>query len=90
MKQTPTDIDDYAATVGARMKFVPTLSGKQPGDPVRAAEAIMRIVESEAAPHHFVMGAAGLATATKALTATLAEIEAWREMSLTTDFPKGE
>src|ERR1039457_4883321 len=43
-------IADYAATAGAWRKQVRTLSRKQPGDPVRAAHAIVKAVESPKPP----------------------------------------
>ncbi len=87
LRQTPNRVADYADTVGARMKTTAEASGNQPGDPVRAAEAMIAITEIDAPPRHLVLGAIGLAAVTKHLEATLAEIEAWREKGLATDFP---
>lgn len=89
LRQTPSRIADYADTAGARMKATAGGSGQQAGDPVRAAEAMIRITEVEHPPRHLVLGAVAIEGATNKLKATLAEIEAWREVGLATDFPKG-
>src|ERR1035437_76847 len=49
-------IADYATTAGAWRKQVRAISGKQPGDPVRAAHAIVKAVESPKPPHHLLLG----------------------------------
>jgi hypothetical protein len=54
---------------------------------VRASEAIIRITENENPPEHLVLGAFGVEAVTNKLRTTLAEIEAWRETSLATDYP---
>jgi NAD(P)-dependent dehydrogenase (short-subunit alcohol dehydrogenase family) len=88
LKQTPTVIPEYAETAGTRMKAAVARSGSQPGDPVRAAEAMIHITEVENPPRHLVLGAFGVEAVPKRLKAALAEIEAWRETGLATDFPK--
>jgi NAD(P)-dependent dehydrogenase (short-subunit alcohol dehydrogenase family) len=49
-------IADYAATAGANRLHMRTDSGKQPGDPVRAVQAIVKAVESANPPHHLLLG----------------------------------
>jgi len=88
LKQTPNRIADYADTAGVRLKGTAEGSGNQAGDPARAAEAMIRITESENPPRHLVLGAFGIDAVTNTLRATLAEVEAWRETGLSADFPK--
>ena len=88
LRQTPNQIMDYANTAGARLKDTAKGSGSQAGDPVRAAKAIIQITESMDPPRHLVLGAIGLDAVTNTLKTTLAEVEAWRETGLATDFPK--
>ncbi len=85
--QTPNLIADYADTVGVRLKNVSNNSGKQPGDPARAGEAIIRITEADNPPRHLPLGPDAIAEATKKTQATLAEIEQWRQLGAATDFP---
>ena len=88
LRQTPNLIADYAATAGARLKGTVEGSGRQPGNPVRAAEAMVQISELPNPPRHLVLGAFGVETVSNQLKANLAEIEAWRDTSLGTDFPQ--
>lgn len=87
--QTPNRIEDYAETAGARMKRTAQGSGHQPGDPARAAQAMIRVTEVEKPPRHLVLGAFGVDAVSQRLRAALADIEAWRETSLGTDYPAG-
>lgn len=90
LRQTESRIADYADTAAARMAQTSGYSGQQPGDPVRAAEAMIDAVAREHPPRHFVLGAFGIDAVTDRLRARLDEIEAQREASLATDFPNGE
>jgi NAD(P)-dependent dehydrogenase (short-subunit alcohol dehydrogenase family) len=49
-------IDDYIATAGNTRAGVRASSGQQPGDPVRAAKAIVKAVASGKPPHHLLLG----------------------------------
>src|SRR5215469_9213111 len=50
------EIADYDATAGATRRALRELSGKEPGDPVRAANAIIQVVEAPATPLHLLLG----------------------------------
>jgi len=88
LRQTPSRIADYAETAAARMARTSQASGRQAGDPARAARAIVRIAQAEQPPRHLVLGKMGIETVTNSLKARLAEIERWRETGLATDFPE--
>ena len=88
LRQTPNRITDYASTAGMRMKSTADGSGTQAGDPVRAAEAMIQVTESENPPRHLVLGAWGVDAVVNRLKATLAEVEAWRDTGIATDYPK--
>jgi len=88
LRQTKSQIADYAETVAARMASTAAISGTQPGDPVRAGEAMIRVTEEANPPRHLVLGAFGVNAVTTKLRERLAEIEAWREVGLATDYPK--
>jgi len=87
LKQTAGHIADYAGTAAARMQGIKDISGKQPGDPVRAGEAMIRVVEDANPPRHLVLGAIGYENVTKALRERLRQIEAGREISIGADYP---
>lgn len=88
LRQTPNLITDYAGTAGARLKSTAGGSGTQPGDPVRAADAMIRVTEGEHPPRHLVLGAWGINAVVERLQNTLVEVQAWREVGAATDFPK--
>jgi NAD(P)-dependent dehydrogenase (short-subunit alcohol dehydrogenase family) len=85
--QTKGHIPAYADTAYARMKSTAEKTGTQPGDPARAAEAMIALTQAEHPPRRIVLGAFGLDAVTKKLKSALGEIEAWRETGLNTDFP---
>ncbi len=87
MIQTPSRIAAYAETVGARMKAVTGYSGKQPGDPVRAGEAMIALSQMDRPPLHIVLGKQGIDLVTTRVGATLKEIEAHRDLGEATDYP---
>jgi len=88
--QTPSRIADYAETAGARMQSTARISGTQAGDPVRAAEAMIRLTENPAPPRHLVLGAFGFEAVTERLRGRLKEIEASEAVSRGADYPAGE
>jgi len=88
LQQRRPMIEDYQNTVGARLEATASYSGKQPGDPVRAVEAIVKAVESESPPKHLVLGSIALEGIRNKLKETLAEIDAWAETSRGADYPE--
>jgi NAD(P)-dependent dehydrogenase (short-subunit alcohol dehydrogenase family) len=86
LTQSATAIDDYAATAGQRRKENDTVDGTQPGDPARAARAIIEVVAAPRPPSLLLLGRDALATATAVLDAQRAEVEEWRELTTSTDF----
>ena len=88
LHQTPSTLPDYAETAAARMKATSEYSGTQKGDPARAAAAMIAITEHENPPRHLVMGAWGHDAVTSKLKERLAEIDAWKQTSVETDFPE--
>jgi NAD(P)-dependent dehydrogenase (short-subunit alcohol dehydrogenase family) len=87
LQQTPSRIADYADTAGARMAQTSGYSGQQPGDPERAAAAMIALAERNTPPRHMVLGAWGMDAVTEKLRQRLDEIESQRDASLATDFP---
>jgi NAD(P)-dependent dehydrogenase (short-subunit alcohol dehydrogenase family) len=86
LTQSATVIDDYAGTAGKRRKENDTVDGTQPGDPARAAQAIIEVVAAPRPPSLLLLGRDALATATAVLDAQRAEVEEWRELTISTDF----
>lgn len=88
LKQTKAWIEDYAATSGQRRRDISGYSGNQPGDPVRAAEAILHVVEAERPPLHLVLGRPGLEMVRRKLDELSADLKAWETVTLAADFPQ--
>ena len=86
--ESKQQIDDYAATAGARRSQSRALSGKQPGDPVRAAHAIVKAIESPNPPHHLLLGNDAYEAATAKLEDLRKEFSVWEAVSRGADFPK--
>ena len=86
LMQSATAIDDYAETAGLRRKENDTVDGTQPGDPARAARAIIAVVAAPRPPSLLLLGRDALATATAVLDAQRAQAGEWRELTTSTDF----
>jgi NAD(P)-dependent dehydrogenase (short-subunit alcohol dehydrogenase family) len=86
-----TSIDEgnpaYADTVGKTAAMQRDYDGKQPGNPARAAKAIIAVASSDDPPLRLVLGADAYARAERVDEARLAELRAWQETSVSTDFP---
>jgi NAD(P)-dependent dehydrogenase (short-subunit alcohol dehydrogenase family) len=77
----------YAETVGKTAAMQRNYNGKQPGDPARAAQAIINVSLEDKPPLRLVLGRDAYARAERTDEARLAELHAWREISVSTDFP---
>ncbi len=89
-ENSPIVIEDYAKTAGANKNSIRGYSGNQPGDPVRAAKAIVKAVESENPPLRLLLGEAALKGARNKLEQLKKDFDAWEETTVGADFPKGE
>jgi NAD(P)-dependent dehydrogenase (short-subunit alcohol dehydrogenase family) len=87
LRQSKRTIDDYDATAGARRKERINSHGRQPGDPVRAAAALIQITQSESPPSRLALGRAAVTRIRAELEGHIKEIDAWAELSNGSDFP---
>jgi NAD(P)-dependent dehydrogenase (short-subunit alcohol dehydrogenase family) len=86
LTQAEIPIADYANTAGKRRKESDTGTVLPPGDPAKAAIALIDIVESGDAPYLLVLGNAALDVTRTALTALLEDLDTWEDVSRSTDF----
>ncbi|KQR65513.1 short-chain dehydrogenase [Arthrobacter sp. Leaf337] len=84
LTQSATAIADYAETAGKRRKENDTVHGTQPGDPAKAAEAILAIAESATPPSLLVLGQDAFNAFGAVAQAERAELDEWRDLSLNT------
>jgi NAD(P)-dependent dehydrogenase (short-subunit alcohol dehydrogenase family) len=89
IKHSATIIDDYADTAGERRKQTEARSGKQAGDPVRAAQAIIDAALSDNPPLRLLLGKAALDFAYKKLDFMRSDFDAWKDTTIGADFPEG-
>ena len=87
MTQSRTRLDAYAATAGERRKLITGRSGNQPGDPVRAAQAIIDAALSDTPPLRLLLGQAALGLARKKLDTLRRDFDAWEATTVGADFP---
>lgn len=80
-------IDDYAATAGANRDSIRDYSGNQPGDPMRAAQAIMKVVDSPNPPYRLLLGKGALKSARAKLDLLKKDFDTWEETTVWTDHP---
>ncbi len=81
-------IEDYATTAGKNKGDIRGYSGNQPGDPVRAAKAMIQVVETENPPLRLLLGVAALKGARLKLDELKHDFDTWAEVSEGADFPK--
>ncbi len=89
LKVAATPMPAYAATAGARRAEITSNYGKQPGDPVRAADAIIKVAESAMPPLNLILGKNGLDRVRAKLDKLMSTIDKWEAVTLGADYPKG-
>jgi NAD(P)-dependent dehydrogenase (short-subunit alcohol dehydrogenase family) len=76
----------YTSTVGATAAFQRDFNGKQPGDPARAARAILQIAATDEPPLRLLLGSDAVEGAERADRAKTESDRKWRSLSLSTNF----
>jgi NAD(P)-dependent dehydrogenase (short-subunit alcohol dehydrogenase family) len=78
---------EYDSVVGHAARMQAAINGKQPGDPRRGARAILEIVGTEAPPLRLPLGRDAVTAIEHSDRDRLVELERWRALSSSTDFP---
>lgn len=78
------EMPEYGAT--SRKHYRETNDGHQAGDPGKAIAVILQAVDAEDAPLHMPLGPAAHAIAERKLAAFRRDIDAWRDITIATDF----
>ncbi|MGA9673427.1 MAG: oxidoreductase [Terracidiphilus sp.] len=89
-KLAAKELPEYVETAGKAREYLKSQSGKQPGDPQKAVEAIITVADSPAPPVHIILGKPALARFRDKLAQWQKEIAAWEAVSAGTDFPEGK
>lgn len=85
MIRTPRAIADYDALFDPIRQAREEKSGKQLGDTVKAARAMLAIIDSDTPPAHLLLGSDALNLVREKLAALTAEINAWEALTRSTD-----
>ena len=86
LHQAEAAIADYADTAGRRRKENDTMHGTQPGDPARAAQALLDVVAGSSLPFRLLLGKDAVSVIGDEVDAQRREIDEWSHVSTSTDF----
>ncbi len=86
MVRSERRIADYDAIMDPLRAARQRKSGRQPGDPAKAAAALLRLVEAEDPPARLYLGADALTLVAGKIAAMQSEIAAWEQVSRSTNF----
>jgi NAD(P)-dependent dehydrogenase (short-subunit alcohol dehydrogenase family) len=84
MQRSPQLGEVYAPTVGPTRAAVDGMDGSQPGDPAKAAAAIIQAIGDDGAPVHLALGDDAVDAIRAAQEDRRADLEAWEEVSRST------
>lgn len=85
MTRTPRSIADYDAAFDPVRKAREEKSGRQLGDPMKAAHAMLAAIEADHPPAHLLLGSDALELVRNKLSALEDEFRAWEKLTLSTD-----
>ena len=85
MVRSPRSISDYDPLFGPIRETREKRSGHQPGDPQKAARAILRLIDSPAPPASLLLGSDAVMYVREKLQQMSADIDAWEEISRSTE-----
>jgi hypothetical protein len=77
---------EYGATVGATVRFQRNYDGKQPGDPVKAAAAVLQIASLSEPRLRVLLGSDAYNAAEKHAIQVLASDIEWKDLSISADY----
>jgi NAD(P)-dependent dehydrogenase (short-subunit alcohol dehydrogenase family) len=86
LERAENRIADYDRTSGKFARFLDTMAGKQPGDPAKAADAIIAAVESETPPLRLILGSYANDKTRKKLADAERERAVWEPVGAPTEF----
>jgi len=87
---SPRILEDYAATAGQVRSAATRINHNQPGDPQRLAQALLALVEMSNPPLRLPLGTDTVQTIRDKHAFVAQETAMWEQLSVSTDFPKGE
>ena len=85
MRRTPRSIAAYDAIFDPVRRAREEKSGKQLGDPQKAARAMLAVIDVDKPPRHLLLGSDALGLVRSKLAALENEIRAWESVTVSTD-----
>lgn len=79
-------IDVYATVSGASLQWFKQMDGKQPGNPTKAAQAIIQAVESPNPPMRLALGTDAMSLIQEKLEWVKTDLDAWQQVTVSTDY----
>ncbi len=89
-KLAEKELPDYKETAGKARDYLRNNSGKQAGDPQKAVEAMIAVVDSPEPPVHLILGKSALKRFREKLVNWGTEMDRWEEVTAGADFPEGQ
>ena len=87
LQHTERVLDAYQETPAGKFRgFIDNLSGNQPNDPQLAAEAIIKLIESDRPPLHLALGNDAVKTVRGKIEQLQQDLEAWQDVSTSTSY----
>jgi NAD(P)-dependent dehydrogenase (short-subunit alcohol dehydrogenase family) len=86
MVRSSRSIADYDSVFDPIRKAREEKSGHQAGDPIKAAEVLLKLLATENPPVHLLLGSDALKLVREKIDSLAGEITAWEDMTLSTDF----
>jgi NAD(P)-dependent dehydrogenase (short-subunit alcohol dehydrogenase family) len=84
-QDTPELLPEYEPSVGAVVKALASYWGHETSDPVKVAQLILRLADSDQLPAHLLIGSDAVEYAGQAEATRAAEADRWRPFSISTD-----
>ncbi len=86
MVRTERSISDYDAVFEPLRQRRQEVSGKQLGNPIKAAQAMLKLIDSDNPPMHLLLGSDAVRLVKEKLELLQREFSEWETLSLSTDF----
>ncbi|MBI4782813.1 MAG: SDR family NAD(P)-dependent oxidoreductase [Oscillatoriophycideae cyanobacterium NC_groundwater_1537_Pr4_S-0.65um_50_18] len=81
-------IDVYAAMSDTALQWFKEMDGQQPGDPAKAAQAIIQAVESSHPPMRLALGTDAMSLIQEKLESVKTDMDTWQPVTVSTDYPE--
>jgi hypothetical protein len=82
-------IDAYSTVSGASLQWFKEMDGQQPGDPAKAAQAIIQAVESPHPPMRLALGTDAMSLIQEKLEWVKTDLDAWQQVTVSTGYIDG-